>query len=108
MHPAYRFPVRVTTGCSTGHLRTNRSHATVLRQFVELIPGHLVPTFARECGIHLQARLFSAWSHLVSMLYAQISRSHGRNELCDSLSFHLSDLLAMRGATAPMRNTLSV
>ena len=79
----------------------------MLRQLVELIPGHLVPTFARECGIHLQARLFSAWSHLVSMLYAQISRSHGLNEVCDSLSFHLSDLLAMRGATALMRNSLS-
>jgi len=58
-------------------------------------------------GIDAIARTFSAWSHVVTMLYAQVSRAVGLNDVCDALSFHISDLFAMRGATAPRRNTLS-
>jgi len=58
----------------------------VLRQLVELIPGHLVPTFARECGIHLQARLFSVWSHSVSIFLAwQSGWAHSFARLNDNV-----------------------
>jgi hypothetical protein len=87
--------------------RPNRSHVTVLRQLVELIPPYLVPKLARECGIDLQTRLYCAWSHVVTMIYAQVSRAMGLNDVCDALSFHISDLFAIRAARAPRHNTLS-
>jgi len=85
----------------------SRRNTTVLRQLVELIPAHLVPKLARKCGIDSIARTFSAWSHVVAMLYTQISRAVGLNDVCDALSLRISDLFAMRAATAPKRNTLS-
>jgi len=87
--------------------RPNHKHTTVLRQLVELIPAYLVPALARAHGIDMQARTFSAWSHVVAMLYAQVSRSMGLNDVCDALKFHISDLFAMRAARAPAHNTLS-
>jgi len=52
-------------------------------------------------------RKFSAWSHVVAMLYAQLTHSIGLNDLCDSLGLHSGPLSAIRGATPPKRNTLS-
>jgi hypothetical protein len=78
-----------------------------MRQLVELIPPYLVPKLARVSGIDKQARTFSAWSHVVVMLYAQVSRAMGLNDVCDALKFHISDLFAMRAASAPAPNTLS-
>ena len=85
----------------------SRRHATVLRQLVELIPPHLVPKLARSTGAARQARTFSAWSHVVTMLYAQVSHALGLNDVCAALRLQVSALGAMRGATPPARNTLS-
>ena len=52
-------------------------------------------------------RKLSAWSHVVSLLYAQMTHSIGLNDLCDSLGLYSGPLSAIRGATAPKRNTLS-
>ena len=87
--------------------RPSRAKTTVLRQIVELIPAYLAPKLARECAIDVQARAFSAWSHVVTMLYAQVNRALGLNDVCDALALRTSELFAMRGATAPKRNTLS-
>ena len=54
-----------------------------------------------------KARTFSPWSHLVSLLYAQLSHSIGLNDVCDALSLHSGPLSSLRGATAPSRNNLS-
>ena len=48
-----------------------------------------------------------AWSHVVSLLYAQITHSLGRNDVCDALRLHSGPLSALRGATLPPKNTLS-
>ena len=80
---------------------------SVLGQLCKLIPGHLVPKLAREHGIDKQARSFSAWSHVVSMLYAQLTHAIGLNDVCDGLRHHAGKLAAIRGAVAPARNTLS-
>lgn len=85
----------------------SRRHVTVLRQLVELIPPHLVPKLARETGADRQARTFSAWSHVVTMLYAQVSHALGLNDVCDALRLQVSALWAVRRATPPARNTLS-
>ena len=85
----------------------NRPHLTILRQLVELIPTHLVPKLARERGVDRQARTFSPWSHVVALLYAQLSHALSLNDVCDGLRLWATPLRALRGATAPARNTLS-
>ena len=52
-------------------------------------------------------RTFSAWSHVVAMLYAQLTHSIGLNDVCGALRLHSGPLSALRGATPPSRNGLS-
>jgi hypothetical protein len=84
-----------------------RHHFSTFHQLCNLIPPFLVSRLARETGVDKMCRKLSAWSHVVAMLYAQLSHSIGLNELCDSLTLHSGPLSAIRGATAPKRNTLS-
>jgi hypothetical protein len=79
----------------------------VLRQICNLIPSHLVPKLARETGVDKKARSFSPWSHLVSLIYAQLTHAIGLNDVCDSLHLHSGLLVTLRGATPPSRNNLS-
>ena len=79
----------------------------MLRQLVELIPSYLVPKLARACGVDEQARTFSPWSHVVALLYAQLSHALSLNDVCDALRLWVTPLRAMRGATPPSRNNLS-
>jgi hypothetical protein len=72
-----------------------------------LIPPHLVPRLARETGAAKKARSFSPWSHLVSLIYAQLTHAIGLNDICDGLRLHSGQLVTLRGATPPSRNNLS-
>ena len=83
------------------------SKLSVLRQLCNLIPPHLVSKLARETGVDSMARSFSPWSHVVSMLFAQLTHAIGLNDVCDALRLHSGPLSAVRGATAPSRNNLS-
>ena len=83
------------------------SKFSLLRQLCNFIPSHLVPRLARETGVEDQARTFSPWSHVVSLLYAQLTHSLGLNDVCDALRLHSGPLSALRGATPPPKNTLS-
>jgi len=80
---------------------------TSLRQICNYIPHHLVPRLAREHGVNRKARTFSVWSHVVAMTYAQLSRSIGLNDVCDTLGLFRGSLSSIRGATPPSRNALS-
>ena len=88
-------------------LNQRRAKLSVLRQLCNLIPTFLVDRLARETGAKKRSRKFSPWSHVVALLYAQLGHSIGLNDLCDSLQLHSGPLSAIRGATAPRRNTLS-
>jgi hypothetical protein len=88
-------------------IQPNRRHFTVLRQICQLIPPHLVSKLARETGVDLKERTFSTWSHVVAMLYAQISHAWSLNDVCDALRLHMTSLFAIRAARPPARNTLS-
>lgn len=88
-------------------MKSTRSEFTTLKQICEHIPGHLVAKLARKHGVDKQARTFSPWSHVVSLLYAQLAHSIGLNNVCDGLRLHKTSLAAIRGATPPARNTLS-
>jgi hypothetical protein len=83
------------------------SKLNLLRQISNLIPEFLVPKLARETGVQAQVRTFSAWSHVVSLLYAQLTHSIGLNDVCDALGLHSGPLSSLRGATPPSRNNLS-
>ena len=83
------------------------SKFTVLRQLCNYIPPHLVPQVARDTRVDEQARSFSPWSHVVSLAYAPLTHSIGRNDVCDALQLNSGPLSARRGATPPSRNNLS-
>ena len=80
---------------------------TILKQVMDNIPAYLVSKLANKFGVDKQSRTFSPWSHVVTMVYAQLAHSFGLNDVCDSLSLHSSALATVRGATPPSRNGLS-
>jgi len=87
--------------------KPSRSQFAVFRQICNLIPSYLVPKLANETGVDKKARTFSPWSHLVSMIYAQLTHAIGLNDVCDSLQLHSGQLVTLRAATPPSRNNLS-
>jgi len=88
-----------------GPSRPARSKHTVFRQVCNLIPGHTIPVLAREHQI--DARGFSATSHVMALIYGHVSRALSLNEICDALSVHAAEFLRIRDATPPKRNTFS-
>jgi hypothetical protein len=80
---------------------------SLLRQLCNFIPPHLVPFLARQTGVRDHACTFSPWSHVVSLLYAQLTHSSGFNDVCDALRLHSVSLSASRGSIPPHKNTLS-
>ena len=84
-----------------------RTKLCILRQVCNLIPPFLAPKLARETGVDQKARTYSVWSHLVSMLYAQLTHCISLNDVCDGLRLHRGELNTLRGATPPSRNNLS-
>ena len=83
------------------------AHLTVVRQIVELIPPYLASKIARKHDVDTKARTFSVWSHVVAMPCSQVSHALGLNDVCDALRLHAGPLRAIRGASAPAKNTLS-
>lgn len=79
----------------------------VLRQICNLIPPFLVPKLAKETAVDKRARSFSPWSHVVAMLYAQLTHAIGLNDVSDALHVCSGPLSAIRGATPPSRNAFS-
>jgi len=104
--------LRVCACHKVGHEKKTTAKPTagkfsLLRQLCNFIPAHLVPKLARATGVEDHARSFSPWSHVVSLLYAQLTHSLGLNDVCDALRLHSGPLSALRGATPPPKNTLS-
>src|SRR5438876_6507796 len=83
------------------------SKLNLLRQICNLIPEFLVSKIARETKVDEQVRTFSPWSHVVALLFAQLTHAIGLNDVCDALRLHSGPLSALRGATPPSRNNLS-
>lgn len=79
----------------------------MLRQICQLIPTHLVAKLARETGADDKSRTFTPWSHVVAMIYAQISHALSLNDVCDALKLRLTALFGIRAAKPPAKNTLS-
>jgi hypothetical protein len=84
-----------------------RHKFTILKQVVEKIPSYLVSKLARKHGCDKRSRTFTPWSHVVTMVYAQLAHSFGLNDVSDSMRHHSGALGTLRGATPPSRNGLS-
>ena len=80
---------------------------TILRQVCNLIPPHLVKRLAELYGVEPKSRGFTPWSHVVSLVYAQLTHAVSLNDVCDGLRMNETMLMPIRGATAPAKNTLS-
>ncbi|MFN8005443.1 MAG: DUF4372 domain-containing protein [Terriglobia bacterium] len=83
------------------------SKISALKQICNFIPGHLVSKLARETGADKKARGICNWSHVVSLLFAQLAHSIGWNDVADALQLHRGALAGIRGAVPPSRNGLS-
>ena len=81
-------------------MKSARSKFSTLKQICTYIPGHLVAKLARSQGIDKKCRTFSPWSHVVSLLYAQLAHSSGLNNVCDELRLHKGKLGAIRGCAS--------
>src|SRR5437868_13741466 len=88
-------------------IKPTRSKFNILRQICNFIPQHIVSQIARTTGAKDKSRTFKPWSHVVSLVYAQLTHSIGLNDLCDSLQLHSGALSSVRGASVPSRNGLS-
>jgi hypothetical protein len=84
-----------------------RQKFTVLQQVCKLIPSFFVSTLAREHGVDKKARTFSPWSHVVSLIYAQLAHAVSLHDVCDALRCHAAKLQTIREATPAAKNTLS-
>ena len=80
---------------------------TPLKQICDLIPRNLVPKLAKEHGVDRRSRTFTPWSHVISMVFAQLAHSLSLNDICDTLGHHCGVLTTIRRATPPSRNGLS-
>jgi uncharacterized membrane protein len=87
--------------------KPTRASLGTLAQLCNLIPPFLVSKVARQCGVDKKARTFSCWSHVVALLFAQLTHALSLNDVCDALKNHGGKLSRIRRATAPSRNTLS-
>lgn len=91
----------------TNTRKPTRTNLSVLAQVCNLIPAFLTQKLAREFGVDKKARTFSPWSHLVALLYAQLTHAMSLIDVCDGLRHHAPKLERVRGATPPSKNAFS-
>lgn len=77
----------------------------VLGQIVKHIPKKLIEKLKNQHKI--QTRSFSATSHVIAMIFAQLSHALSLNDICDSLRFHKGYLSQIRDCVPPSRNGLA-
>ena len=82
-------------------IKPTRSKFNLLRQICNFIPQHTVSKIARETGVADKSRTFTPWSHVVSLIFAQLTHALGLNDVCDALRLNSGPLSAIRGATPP-------
>jgi hypothetical protein len=88
-------------------MKKTKHKYTVLQQICNIIPSFLVTKLAKKHGVDKQSRSFSAWSHVVSMLFVHLAHSLSLNDVADTLRNHCGVLTSIRRATPPSRNGLS-
>jgi hypothetical protein len=87
--------------------KPTKHSSVVFNQLCKLIPAGMVRKLSVDYGVDVKCRTFSAWSHVVTLIYSQLTHSIGLNDVCDALRHHATKLFTIRGATPPSRNGLS-
>ena len=77
----------------------------ILQQIVQYLPEWTLEKLANKYRI--DARSFSATSHVVALVVAHLAHTSSLNETCDVCSMHEKKLRYVRNVTPPHRNTLS-
>jgi hypothetical protein len=80
---------------------------TVLAQIFKLIPRNLIPKLAHEHGVEKRSRSFSPVSHVLALMFGQLTHAIGLNDICDTLRNHSGVLSTIREAVPPSRNGFS-
>jgi len=88
-------------------MNPSKHSVTVLAQLFKLIPRNLIPKLATEHGVSKKCRRFSPTSHVLALMFGQLSHAISLNDTCDSLRHHSGALIHIREAVAPSRNGLS-
>lgn len=91
------------------------SNIPILAQICKLLPGHMIKKVIRmlveeakkEGRRWVYPRVFSYFSHIVSMIYLHVGHAQSITEVCDALNYNRWSLNTIRNATAPRHNTLS-
>ncbi len=66
----------------------------ILRQVCNLTPPFLVSKIAKRTGVDKKARTLTPWSHVVTMLFAQLTHAISLNDVCDVLQLFSGPLSA--------------
>lgn len=82
-----------------------KNNTVVLGQIIKHIPKKLIGKLKDKYKI--QTRAFSATSHVVPMVYAQLSHALSMNDICDYLHFYAGYLEHIRDCVPPSRNGLA-
>ena len=75
-------------------MSSQEHNMAVLGQIVKHIPAKLIEKLKSKYRI--QTRSFSETSHVVAMLFAQLSHALSLNDICDCLRFHKGYLAQIR------------
>lgn len=89
-----------------GKIMSSQEHnMVVLGQIVKHIPAKLIEKLKDKHKI--QTRSFSETSHVVAMIFAQLTHALSLNDICDCLRFHKGYLAQIRDCVPPSRNGLA-
>ena len=99
------FLVYNTSAMKTKTKTTRKRVYPILQQIVQYLPEWTLEKLANKHGI--DARSFSATSHVVALMIAHLAHTSSLNETCDVCAMHEKKLRYVRNVTPPHRNTLS-
>ena len=88
-------------------MNPSKHSLTVLAQLFKLIPRNLIPKLANEHGVSRKCRRFSPTSHVLALMFGQLSHAISLNDICDSLRYHSGAVSHIRESVAPSRNGFS-
>ena len=86
-------------------MNPHKNTMVVLGQIIKLIPPKLIEKLKNKHNI--QTRSFTATSHVVSLIHAQLAHALSLNDICDGMRNHHGVLSQIRNCVPPSRNGLS-
>ena len=93
--------------------KTRSIHETIKAKNDRIIANFQVdsakfdPKLANEFGIDRQSRVFSPTSHVLALVFGQLTHALGLNDICDTLRNHCGLVSKIRDCVPPSRNGLS-